>query len=420
MKSLVILGAGTAGTMMLNKLRRELPADEWSLTIIDRDDQHVYQPGLLFIPFGDYTPEQVVRPRTDFFPDDIRFLIDEVERVDTETSHVHLARRGSLPYDVLIVATGTAPYPDETPGLVSDLWYRDAFDFYTLDGAVALGERLKEWEGGRLVINLAESVFKCPVAPLEFAFLADAYFEDKGMRDRVEIVYTTPLAGAFTKPKATAMLSRLLDEKQIHVVPDFYLERVDPERKTLVAYDGQEEAFDLLVSVPVNMGAEWVEASGLGDDDDLRFIPTDKHTLQAKAAPNVFVLGDATNLPTSKAGSVAHFEAEVLTENVLSYIAGKPLAAEFDGHANCFIETGHGKATLIDFNYDVEPLPGSFPLPGVGPMKLLKETRLNHMGKLAFKWVYWHMLLTGKDLPVSSSLSMTGKKTDPEPVAEPA
>jgi sulfide:quinone oxidoreductase len=421
MKSLVILGAGTAGTMMLNKLRRELPADEWALTIVDRDDQHVYQPGLLFIPFGAYTAGEVVRPRTDFFPDDVTFVTDEVERVDVEANRVHLARGGALDYDVLLVATGTAPYPDETPGLVSDLWYRDAFDFYTLDGAVALGERLKEWEGGRLVINLAESVFKCPVAPLEFAFLADAYFEDRGMRDRVEIVYTTPLAGAFTKPKATAMLSRLLDEKQIHVVPDFYLERVDPDRKTLVAYDGQEEAFDLLVSVPVNMGAEWVEASGLGDDDDLRFIPTDRHTLQAKAAPNVFVLGDATNLPTSKAGSVAHFEAEVLTENVLSFIAGEPLAARFDGHANCFIETGHGKATLIDFNYDVEPLPGSYPLPVVGPMKLLKETRLNHLGKLAFKWVYWHLLLTGKELPVSSHMSMLGKDAGkPEPEPEPA
>ncbi|WP_412070451.1 NAD(P)/FAD-dependent oxidoreductase [Rubrivirga sp. IMCC43871] len=419
MRSLVLLGAGTAGTMMLNKLRRALPPDEWRLTIVDRDDQHLYQPGLLFIPFGEYTPEQVVRSRQDFFPGGIEFVVGEIDRVDVEAQTVALAGGQSLDYDVLIVATGTAPYPEETPGLVSDLWYRDAFDFYTLDGAVALRDRLETWEGGRLVINLAESVFKCPVAPLEFAFLADAYLEERGLRDRVEIVYATPLAGAFTKPKATEMLSRLLKEKQITVVPDFYLECVDSERKTLVAYDGREEAFDLLVSVPVNMGAAWVEASGLGDDDDLRYIPTDRHTLQAKAANNVFVLGDATNLPTSKAGSVAHFEAEVLTENVLSFIAGEPLVASFDGHANCFIETGHGKATLIDFNYDTEPLPGRFPLPVIGPMSLLGETRLNHLGKLAFKWVYWHLLLTGKELPVSSELSMAGKVVD-EPVAEPA
>ena len=415
MKSLVILGAGTAGTMMLNTLRRALPRDEWSLTIVDRDNRHVYQPGLLFVPFGGYAPEGLVRPRTDFFPDGVDSIEDEVERVDVEEQWVHLASGPPLDYDVLIVATGTAPYPEETPGLAGELWYRDAFDFYTLDGAVALRDRLKEWEGGRLVINLAESVFKCPVAPLEFAFLADAWFEERGMRDRVEIVYVTPLAGAFTKPKATEMLSALLERKRIRVVPDFYLERVDEERKTLVSYDGREEPFDLLVSVPVNMGAEWVEASGLGDDDDLRFIPTHRHTLQSKAAPNVFVLGDATNVPTSKAGSVAHFEAEVLTENVLHYVAGESLAARFDGHANCFIETGHGRAALIDFNYEVEPLPGAFPLPIVGPMRLLKETRINHLGKLGFKWIYWHRLLTGKTLPVSTDLSMLGKEA-PEPV----
>jgi sulfide:quinone oxidoreductase len=417
MRSLVILGAGTAGTMMLNKLRRRLPASEWKMTIVDRDEDHIYQPGLLFVPFGMYSRDDVVRPRREFFPDDVEFVVDEIERVDVTAQTVALGSGSTLAYDVLIVATGTAPYPQETPGLDGSLWYRDAFDFYTLDGAMALAEKLKTWEGGRLVINLAESIFKCPVAPLEFAFMADSYFTERGIRDKVSIHYVTPLAGAFTKPQASAMLGDLLARKGVTVVPDFYLEHVDEERKTLVAYDGREEPFDLLVSVPVNMGAAWVEASGLGDDDDLRFIPTDKHTLQARAAENVFVLGDATNLPTSKAGSVAHFEAEVLVENVLHYLAGEPLRARFDGHANCFIETGYGKATLIDFNYTTEPLPGTFPLPVVGPMSLLKETRMNHLGKLGFKWVYWHMLLTGKSLPVTTALSMVGKK---RPAAVPA
>ena len=163
------------------------------------------------------------------------------------------------------------------------------------------------------------------------------------------------------------------------------------EQKVVVSYDELEVPFDLLVAVPVNMGADLVEASGMGDIDDLNYIPTDKQTLQARDVENVFVIGDATNLPTSKAGSVAHFESEILTENILHYIQGEPLSATFDGHANCFIETGHGKAALIDFNYDTEPLPGTFPLPVVGPMSLLKETRANHMGKLAFEWVYWHL-----------------------------
>ncbi|MCU0369408.1 MAG: hypothetical protein MUF39_11330 [Cyclobacteriaceae bacterium] len=229
------------------------------------------------------------------------------------------------------------------------------------------------------------------------------------MRDKVEITYVTPAAGAFTKPKATIMLSKLLEEKQVKVIPDFYLQRVDNERKVIISYDEKEVPFDLLVSIPVNKGDQVIENSNLGDEDGLNFVPTDKHTLQSKKYENMFVIGDATNVPASKAGSVVHFEAEILIENILSYINGQPLEAKFDGHANCFIETGHGKATLIDFNYDTEPLPGKFPFAGVGPMDLLKVTRANHYGKLAFKWVYWHMLITGKKLPVSTHMSMSGK-----------
>ncbi|GAB5535053.1 MAG: FAD/NAD(P)-binding oxidoreductase [Rubricoccaceae bacterium] len=410
MKTLLILGAGTAGTVMANRLRKELDADVWDITLVDKDEDHLYQPGLLFVPFQVYDAERLLRPRRDFIPKGVDFVVAEVEKIEPDENRVHLTDGRQLDYDVLIVATGTTPRPEETPGLDGELWYRDAFDFYTYDGACALRDRLKTWEGGRLVIFLAESIFKCPIAPLEFAFLADAYFDERGIRDQVEITYVTPLSGAFTKPKAASFLGGLLDEKGITVVPDFYAERVDADRRVLVSYDELEVPFDLLVAVPVNMGADLVEASDMGDIDDLNYIPTDKQTLQSRDFENVFVIGDATNLPTSKAGSVAHFESEILTENVLSYIQGKPLSATFDGHANCFIETGHGKAALIDFNYDTEPLPGTFPLPVIGPMSLLKETRANHMGKLAFEWVYWHMLLTGKPLPVSTAMSMRGKK----------
>jgi sulfide:quinone oxidoreductase len=230
----------------------------------------------------------------------------------------------------------------------------------------------------------------------------------------VDISYVTPLSGAFTKPKATKMLSALLEEKQIHVVPDFYLQEVDNHRKVLVSYDQKEVPFDLLVTIPVNKGADMIAASNLGDEDGLNFVPTDKQTLQSKKFENVFVIGDATNVPASKAGSVAHFEGEILLENILSYINGLPLEAKFDGHANCFIETGYGKAALIDFNYETEPLAGKFPWPVVGPMGLLKVNRANHFGKLAFKWIYWHILLTGKSLPVSSHMSMAGKEIEKE------
>lgn len=410
MKRLVVIGGGTAGTLMLNKLRKKLEESEWSMTVVDRDERHFYQPGFLFIPFQIYSKEQVVKNKRDYFPDNVEVVIEEVDRIVGEDNSVYLTDGRKLDYDILIVATGSKTVPDETPGLHGSLWYKQIFDFYTYEGACALSDFLESWEGGKLVINIAESVIKCPVAPLEFAFLADAYFTEKGMRDNVEIVYTTPLSGAFTKPQASKMLGQLMLSKNIRVVPDFYIERVDNETKTIVSYDGQEESFDLLVSIPVNMGDDLVERSEMGDDDDLNFIPTDRHTLQSKGFENIFVLGDATNVPASKAGSVAHFEGEVLVENILSFIEGRPMDAEFDGHANCFIETGFGKAALIDFNYDVEPLPGRFPLPGIGPMSLLKESRLNHFGKLMFEWVYWHMLLTDKPIPVPTHMSMAGKK----------
>ena len=414
MKSLVILGAGTAGTMMANKLHHALNPVEWKITIVDRDNVHYYQPGFLFIPFGLYQPEDVVRPRTDFLPKGVTFIEQEVDRIDGNHDQVILSNGQTLHYEVLVVATGAEVVPEETEGMKAELWYKVVFDFYTFEGSTQLAKKLENWPGGNLVINLAETLIKCPVAPLEFTFLADAFFEDKGIRDKVNITYVTPLSGAFTKPKATAMLSTLLDEKKIKVVPDFYLARVDNERKVLVSYDEQEVPFDLLVTVPVNKGSKMVERSGLGDEDGLNFMPTDKYTLQAKKFDNVFVIGDATNIPASKAGSVAHFEGEILLENVLSYIQGEAMEARFDGHSNCFIETGHGKAALIDFNYETEPLPGKFPWPLLGPMDLLKPTRLNHVGKLAFKWVYWHMLLTGKTLPVPTHMSMSGKITEEE------
>ncbi|MBS1978743.1 MAG: NAD(P)/FAD-dependent oxidoreductase [Bacteroidetes bacterium] len=408
-KQLIILGAGTAGTIMANKLHHALDSNQWQISIVDRDNRHYYQPGFLFIPFGIYEPNEVVKPRTDYIPQGVNFIIDEIDRIDGENNRVFLRSGKSPVYDVLIVATGVETAPQETPGLKDKLWYKDIFDFYTYDGAVKLAEKLRTWEGGKLVINLAETQIKCPVAPLEFAFLADSYFTDKGMRDKVEIKYVTPLSGAFTKPKATEMLNGLMAEKHIEVIPDFYLAAVDNQKKVIISYEGREVPFDLLISVPVNKGDAMVERSSMGDEDGLNFIPTDKFSLQSKKFQNVFVIGDTTNVPASKAGSVAHFEADILTDNVVKFINKEPMTATFDGHSNCFIETGHEKAALIDFNYDTEPLPGKFPFAAIGPMDLLKPTHTNHLGKLFFRWVYWHLLLTGKKLPVPTHMSMKGK-----------
>ncbi len=408
MKRLLILGAGTAGTMMANKLRKALSITEWEISIIDQHKTHYYQPGFLFIPFGIYNEQDVIKPKSDFFPSGVKVIYSEIDKIDAESSKVHLPGGKDLNYDILIVATGTQTHPEETPGMKDKLWYKEIFDFYTIEGALALRKRLKSWEGGKLVMAITDLPFKCPVAPIEFVCLAEAYFTKIGIRDKVEISFVTPLPGAFTKPVATKVLSDILEEKNIEVIPDFYIERIDNERKMLVSYDEREIPFDLLTIVPLNKGSEMVKRSGLGDE--LNYIPTNKETLQSVKHENIFVIGDAANLPTSKAGSVAHFSGEILFENILSYIENRPMHGKFDGHANCYIETGYGKGALIDFNYTTEPLPGTFPLPGIGPFGLLKNTKINHYGKIMFRWIYWHILLKGKALPIEADMTMAGKK----------
>jgi len=408
MKKLLILGAGTAGTMMLNKLYSELDREEWEITIVDQFKTHYYQPGFLFIPFGIYNKQDVIKPKYDFFPPGVNVIFNPIDRIAGKENKVYLEGGKVLNYDFLIIATGTQTRPGETEGLKDRLWYKDIFDFYTVEGAVALHKRFKDFEGGDLIMCIPELPYKCPVAPLEFVFLADAYFTEKGIRDKVNIKYVTLMSGAFTKPVASKVLGGIMEEKNIEIIPDFYLSHVDNDNKKIISYDEREVSFDILTIVPVNMGSDMIERSGLGDD--MNYVKTDKFTLQSEQFENIFVIGDAANLPTSKAGSVAHFAGEILFENILSAMEGRTLHAKFDGHANCYIETGFGKGALIDFNYDTEPLPGTFPLPGIGPFGLLRNTKMNHYGKVMFRWIYWHILLKGKELPIEADMSMAGKK----------
>jgi sulfide:quinone oxidoreductase len=408
MKNLVILGAGTAGTMMANHLRPKLKKSEWNISIIDQYKTHYYQPGFLFLPFDTYTEDQVKKVGKKFIPKGVNYIQKKIEKISAEENQVELEDE-TLNYDILIIATGSKIAPEEVEGMDGEGWHKDVFDFYTFEGAVALRNKLREFKEGKLVVHLTEMPIKCPVAPLEFAFLADSYFTKKGLRNKVDITYVTPLTGAFTKAQCSNALGYLLEDKKINLVTDFAIEQVDNENKKIIDYGEQEVDYDLLVTVPTNMGDEMIERSGLGDE--LNFVPTHHNTLQSLENENIFVIGDATNVPASKAGSVAHFEAETLTDNILLYIDGKPLKEEFDGHANCFIETGHNKALLIDFNYEQEPVEGTFPIAGIGPLKLLKESVLNHWGKLAFRWIYWNMLLKGIPIPfVGRNMSTKGKK----------
>jgi sulfide:quinone oxidoreductase len=408
---LVILGGGTGGTLAANRLRRRFSPGDLTITVIDQDDRHVYQPGLLFVPFGLAHVEDIVRPRRRQLHDHIDFRLSAIDRVDLEQQAVHLIDGSTVGYDVLVVATGAVLVPEETEGLTGAGWMDDVFTFYTPEGAAALEAALATFDGGRVVVNVVDMPIKCPVAPLEFCFLADWYFHERGIRDRVQLTYVTPLDGAFTKPIASAQLGGMLADKGIELVTEFNTGEVDGEGHRLVSYDEREVPFDLAVVVPLHGGASYVGRSpGLGDD--LGFVPTDEHTLQAKAAPNVFVIGDAANVPASKAGSVTHFEGETLVENVARYLEGEPLQAGFDGHASCFIETGFHKALLIDFNYETEPLPGHYPA-ALG-LPLLKESRLNHLGKLLFQPFYWHGLLPGREIPGVGSMMPTAGKHTPD------
>ena len=409
-KQIVILGGGTGGTMTANRLRRRFSPDEAEIHVVDRDDRHVYQPGLLFVPFGLAEIEEIVRPRRRQLRNGVTFHENEVEEVWAGRDEVLLDDGTVLRYDVLVVASGVRLQPEETPGMTDAGWNERVFTFYSPEGAEGLRGALERFDGGRLVVNPVDMPIKCPVAPLEFTFLADWYLRERGIRHRTELVYATPLDGAFTKPVASEHFAGLLAEKEIELVTEFNTGEVDGAGGKLTAYDDHQLDFDLLVTVPLHAGAAYVERSPeLGDA--LGFVPTDRRTLQT-ARPNVFALGDATDLPTSKAGSVTHFEAEVLTGNIARYLAGKVLDEGYDGHASCFIETGFHKALLIDFNYDTEPVTGHYPT-AIG-LPLLRESRLNHLGKLAFQWVYWHALLPGRELPgLGPEMPTAGKRLAP-------
>jgi sulfide:quinone oxidoreductase len=405
MKSLVIVGAGTGGTRIANRMSRRLPPD-WSVTVVDPDSRHLYQPGLLFIPFGG--PDSIERPRAPTLRPGVRWLQEAVSRVESSARRVVVASGDTVSYDLLVIASGAQTHPEETPGTLGSGWRNTVHDFYTLEGARALRGALGRFPGGRLVVDVVEMPIKCPVAPLEFLFLADHYFEGRGIRDRVELVFVTPLDSAFTRPTCSRLLGGLLKEKRIEVETEFAAAEVDTEKSRLRSYDEREVPFDLLVTIPAHKGAPFIEESGLGDE--MGFVPTDPGTLEAKRVSHIFVLGDATNLPSSKAGSVAHFQADVLEENLLRAVAGRSPGPGFDGHANCFIESGNGKALLIDFNDETDPLPGVFPLPWLGPLPLLKEARRNHWAKLLFQRAYWNLLLPGRSLPISTRMSMAGKR----------
>jgi sulfide:quinone oxidoreductase len=408
MKTLLVLGAGTAGTMIARKMASKLDSHDWKVILVDKDENHYYQPGFLFLPFDRYGENDVKQPKKNFIPRNVEFIISDIELIEPEANRVKLVKDNrSINYDYMVIATGVDIHPEETEGLTGGGWKNNIFDFYTYEGATGLQKFLEKWNGGRLVVNVVENPIKCPVAPLEFLFLADEFFTHKGIRNNVELIYATPLSGAFTKPIAAKALGDLLTRKNIHTETDFNAGEVDSGKNILSSFDERQIPYDLLVTVPTNKGAEVIKRSGMGDL--LNLIPTNKTTLQSDKWENIWVMGDANTIPASKAGATIHFQMEYVVENMLAHMAGKEMHGKFDGHASCYIESGFNKGVLIDFNYDVEPLPGMYPFPLLGPFSLLAESTINHWGKLAFKYMYWNLMLKGIEVPLPSAFSMTGK-----------
>lgn len=405
MRKILILGAGAGGTIVANMLRKELSEAEWQITIIDRDDRHHYQAGYLFIPFDVYGEQDVLKPKKEFIPPGVQFVVDEIVKIDPSQRRVE-TRLGQYDYDWLVIATGCDIQPSEIDGML-DGWRKDIFDYYTLEGALALRQKLKYFDSGRLVLNIAEVPYKCPVAPLEFVFMADWFLTVNGVRDKVEIEFVTPLDNVFTKPVAAKILAQVTAQKNIKVTPYFDLAQVNAKDKTIESHKGEVIGYDLLVAIPPNMGDKALIDSNISDP--VGFMSTNNETLQADGLERVYVIGDATNVPTSKAGSVAHYMAYTLVDNLMREIDGHPPRSKFDGHATCFLASGFEKAILLDFNYKVEPLPGKFPFPGMGPFSLLQESLSNHWGKMMFRWVYWNLMMKGLDLPLEPQMNLAGK-----------
>lgn len=405
MKKIIILGSGAGGTMMANTLRKELSETEWQISIIDHEEIHHYQPGWLFIPFGIYTKEDCIKPKREFIPKGVNFILDEVVGVNPDKRQVE-GKKSRYDYDWLIIASGCRIMPEEVEGMKND-WYGNVHTFYTLEGAMELHKRLKKFKSGRVVLNIAELPYKCPVAPIEFVFMADWFFSVNGCRDKVEIEFVTPVAGIFTKPMATKALTAIAQQKNIKVTPNFDIAQVNADEKTIESHKGEKINYDLLVTIPPNFGAQFILDSNMGDP--MGFVDTDHFTLKAKNYEHIYVIGDATNVPTSKAGAVAHYQLNTVLKNLLLEIDDQEPKPTFDGHATCFIVSGYEKAVLIDFNYKVEPLPGRYPFPGLGPFTLLGDSNFNYWGKMMFKWVYFNMMLRGLELPLEPQFTMAGK-----------
>jgi sulfide:quinone oxidoreductase len=384
MKRILILGGGVGGTLTANllikKLRRQVKAGEVTITVVDQTGQHTYQPGFMYIAMGGERAENLQRPERGLLDSRITLVVGEVQKVDEKRRLVHLADGERLAYDHLVLATGSRIVPEAI-----EHFDTEAEHFYTAEAALALREALDAFSGGRIVIGIAGMPYKCPPAPLEVAFLIEAELRQRGLREKSELHFCSPIGRAFTIESVSEMATPILEHKGIELHTFFNVEAIDAERHVVQSLEGEELPYHLLILVPPHKGQQFLIDSGLAPAPS-GWLPTDRATLQVGGRSNVFALGDATDLPLSKAGSTAHFEAPVVTERIVAAVEGREVnrqRGDYLGKVMCFFEIGDGKGTLLQFDYEHPPRPP-------------KPNQLWHLGKIVFNKTYWHTVPKGR------------------------
>lgn len=368
MKKVVIVGGGVGGTIVANALAEATNATDVSITVISETARHVYQPGFISATLSSQKPDSLMRDERRLLSGRVQFVHARANRIDAQNRLVEVEGK-QYPYDFLVLAVGARYNPEEIPG-----FSEGAHHFYDIRNALRLRETLAHFSGGRVVIGVGSVPYKCPPAPLEFALLLDEYFTKKGIRNEVEIEYVYPINGVFTIKAVEPALAKLLEERNIPYRTFFNTESIDPEKRVVHSMEGESVSYDLLVMTPPHRGARLIEDSGLGDRGG--WIPTDRYGLNVKGHDDIYALGDATDIPVSKSGSAAHFQAKVLSENLAEELSGDGAPAKYDGHVMCFLETGYGKGLTLDFSYNRPP-------------KASRPNRIAHWEKILLNKLYW-------------------------------
>jgi sulfide:quinone oxidoreductase len=381
---ILILGGGVGGTLTANLLARRLRdpirRGQVCLTLVDALGAHVYQPGFMYIAMGGERADHLARPERALLDHGVDLLVDRAVRVDTSTRAVVMASGATLPYDYLVLATGSRIVPEDI-----EHFETEAHHFYSAAAALELRHALDAFQGGRIVVGIASMPYKCPPAPLEVTFLIESELRARGLREKSEVHFCSPIGRAFTIESVSEMATPILEEKGIELHTFFNVEAIDPERKVITSLEGEELGYDLLILVPPHRGQQFIIDSKLAPAPG-GWLPTDRHTLQVAGQHGIWAVGDATDLPLSKAGSTAHFEAPVVAEGIVAAIVGREPRgkhARYEGRVMCFFEVGDGKGTLLRFDYEHPPQPGA-------------PNHLWHWGKLAFNKTYFHTVPRGR------------------------